>query len=502
LAHEAFKKLKLFDDQGLGEVVLYSALADLYESGRGVPGGKHRETAAIYYTKAADLGDDEAQLWLAKLFWVGDKELGYIKNVDEGLKLYNLAADRGNTEALAFLTQQSQSNTHITLSLGLRYEMGNGVTADDVKAMQFYQRAGNHAKPVLEALYRLAGLKEKYEKPLEAAELYAKLIRLKIKSDFVQMSLTKLDELCVLYNTNSVVFNTRGLLKEESRNFHEALIDFDQSINISTPPIDVLYARGNCLEELNMKDEAFTFYRELLGNIHAANRAVERLQHFAKGGDEKSRYVLVQYEAQQVFQKVGIAVSLEAAIPDMVKGKEDLYIRFIKGNLIYVPDCWNDVGKVVMPIAALSNPLDGTFDLSQCGIDAPNKIKVMTGFKNEVQSSDGVKEEFWIVPKFVLESEGVTPPTQEWQALLRSSVNWVDLIITKENSMIPLRLSSPAFPLYQRDTGKLFPQPCQRCRVVKSQYGQHCNPHSWSVRQQWHEGGERAVYETITVQFS
>lgn len=50
---------------------------------------------------------------------------------------------------------------------------------------------------------------------------------------------------------------------------------------------------------------------------------------------------------------------LGPAIPDIAKGYEEIYLRFIRGSLIYKPNKDSDVGRIDLPFAALPNPLEG-----------------------------------------------------------------------------------------------------------------------------------------------
>jgi hypothetical protein len=97
-------------------------------------------------------------------------------------------------------------------------------------------------------------------------------------------------------------------------------------------------------------------------------------------------------------------------IPDVARGHEELYERFMRGKLVYRPNRDDDSGMVEIPISSLANPLDGTFDLSACG-NTSLHLSIHTGFKSAVEMWKGKNDnpsavEMWICPKFL----GATAP--------------------------------------------------------------------------------------------
>ena len=93
---------------------------------------------------------------------------------------------------------------------------------------------------------------------------------------------------------------------------------------------------------------------------------------------------------------------IKAVIPEIVRGYEDIYERFLKGVLVYRPTEGSDVGKIELPIAALTNPLESTFDLSSCG-DTGQRLSIATGYRKGQISSNANKTEVWISPRFLIE---------------------------------------------------------------------------------------------------
>lgn len=81
-----------------------------------------------------------------------------------------------------------------------------------------------------------------------------------------------------------------------------------------------------------------------------------------------------------------------------------IYQRFLKGVLIYRPQEESDVGMIKLPIGELGNPLDGTFDLSQCG-DVGNYLSISTGYRKGKKVENAEKVEIWLAPRFLIEKE-------------------------------------------------------------------------------------------------
>lgn len=94
-------------------------------------------------------------------------------------------------------------------------------------------------------------------------------------------------------------------------------------------------------------------------------------------------------------------------IPEIARGYEDIYQRFLKGVLVYRPTEGSDVGKIEMPIAALANPLEGSFDLSLCG-DAGQHLSIATGYRKAKNPLNSSKVEIWLTPRFLIEKELAT----------------------------------------------------------------------------------------------
>jgi len=114
-------------------------------------------------------------------------------------------------------------------------------------------------------------------------------------------------------------------------------------------------------------------------------------------------------------------VPVRAAIPDIARGYEEIYERFLKGVLIYRPQEGSDVGKIEMPIVNLANPLEGTFDLSSCG-DTGRYLSIATGYRKVQTPANANKVEIWFTPRFLVDKE--MPQLAQNHHMRAISGNW------------------------------------------------------------------------------
>jgi hypothetical protein len=98
-------------------------------------------------------------------------------------------------------------------------------------------------------------------------------------------------------------------------------------------------------------------------------------------------------------KQAGVPVNSGVPIPPIAKGYEEIYKRFYNGLLIYKK---GQQDQVVLPIAGLTDPLNGTFDLSRCGY-VGKYLSIATGYKKAKNSANASKIEIWIAPKFLIE---------------------------------------------------------------------------------------------------
>lgn len=90
-------------------------------------------------------------------------------------------------------------------------------------------------------------------------------------------------------------------------------------------------------------------------------------------------------------------------IPSCIRQQDEtIYRRFAAGKLVFKPNRHHTEGMVEIPFSSLENLLNGTFDLSRCGILAEHFI-VSTGYKTRTITTDDPRTEVWITPKFLIE---------------------------------------------------------------------------------------------------
>lgn len=83
---------------------------------------------------------------------------------------------------------------------------------------------------------------------------------------------------------------------------------------------------------------------------------------------------------------------------------EDIYRQFLSGVLIYRPDPNSDEGMITLKISDLINPLEGTFDLSNCG-DTGQYLSIATGYRKAQTPANAWKVEIWFTPWFLVDKK-------------------------------------------------------------------------------------------------
>ncbi len=145
-----------------------------------------------------------------------------------------------------------------------------------------------------------------------------------------------------------------------------------------------------------------TTIAELEAAINGNATRIRQIQEEREKADQERRK-----KAEDLAGAVSIVerpITLTSVIPEIARGHEDVYRRFMNGKLVYKPNKDNDVGLIELPIAMLLNVLEGTFDLSRCG-NAERYLSINTGYKNEQRIEERSKLEIWFVPKFVVEKQ-------------------------------------------------------------------------------------------------
>jgi hypothetical protein len=90
---------------------------------------------------------------------------------------------------------------------------------------------------------------------------------------------------------------------------------------------------------------------------------------------------------------------VDIAIPEVARGFEEVYRRFLGGKLIYTDPTSKE--KKELPIRSLDNPLEETFDLSGCG-DTGKYLSISTGYRKGIKAENATKVEIWITPWFLV----------------------------------------------------------------------------------------------------
>lgn len=143
-----------------GNAAAQRGLGILYSNGSAVP--KDNLQAVVWFTKAADQGDSEAEYRLGEIYSQGDE--GVPRDHDRGLALMTKAADQGNTPSMyqlgeyyrnglfGFPKDQTQAvswqrkaaelgDSLAESRLGTAYQFGNGVPQDTAQASYWYNKA-------------------------------------------------------------------------------------------------------------------------------------------------------------------------------------------------------------------------------------------------------------------------------------------------------------------------------------------------------------------------
>jgi len=152
-------------------------------------------------------------------------------------------------------------------------------------------------------------------------------------------------------------------------------------------------------------------------------------------------------------------------VPEIARGYEDIYRRFLGGKLIYTDP--SSKAKKELLIRALSNPLEGTFDLSGCG-DTGQYLSISTGYRKAQKAENASKVEIWLAPWFLVNKNLSTtarhlqPIMGNWDAAAApvglfwtwggyDNLDWFDYLVT--NSM-DLLGSEDLYEKYKKSHGR------------------------------------------------
>jgi len=133
-------------------------------------------------------------------------------------------------------------------------------------------------------------------------------------------------------------------------------------------------------------------------------RKKQPIPHEAIVMDGLGKYYITRYRNITLEREEAEAERIRLSIPLVAQGHEAIYQRFLKGALIYRPQEGSDIGMITMPIADLTPPLGGTFNLSRCG-DTGKYLSISTGYKKVKKEENANKVEIWFAPRFLIEKE-------------------------------------------------------------------------------------------------
>ena len=153
----------------------------------------------------------------------------------------------------------------------------------------------------------------------------------------------------------------------------------------------------------------------------------------------------------------------DIAIPEIARGYEDIYRRFLGGKLIYTDP--TSKAKRELPIRALANPLEGTFDLSGCG-DTGQYLSISTGYRKGVKAENKSKVEIWLAPWFLVNknlsssANHLQPIMGNWDAAAApvglfwtwggyNNLDWYEYLVTNSFSVMG---SEDLYEKYKRHT--------------------------------------------------
>lgn len=137
---------------------------------------------------------------------------------------------------------------------------------------------------------------------------------------------------------------------------------------------------------------ALGFYFLTSGLLSAASHDTDNIQEYAQS--------FIPHAS--AFTQVPRPLVSDMMIPEIARGYEDIYRRFLEGKLIYTDP--NSKARKELLIRDLTNPLEGTFDLSECG-DTGAYLSIATGYRKAQKPENINKLEIWIAPRFLVEGE-------------------------------------------------------------------------------------------------
>ena len=201
-----------------------------------------------------------------------------------------------------------------------------------------------------------------------------------------------LEELCSLYTQTQ---NEVKIVQTQERIFQFTLMNEPENIGIYRNYSKFLKSIGKPQEAALQKQKYDATLQNLITEVKDLRLQLETLTSLLPKRAEETPKV----ERIEIIER-----PIRVAIPEVARGHEEIYERFLRGVLIYRPQEGSDVGKIEMPIANLANPLEGTFDLSSCG-DTGQYLSIATGYRKGVKAENANKVEIWFTPRFLVDKE-------------------------------------------------------------------------------------------------
>ena len=235
---------------------------------------------------------------------------------------------------------------------------------------------------------------------------------------------------------------------------------------------------------------------------HSHEQMMRWQERFSGVAELTSQLALMKKElqtlrAERAERTAPVARPMKLAIPEIALGHETVYERFLKGVLVYRPTAGSDVGKIELPIAALANPLDATFDLSNCG-DTGHYLSIATGYRKGKQAENANKVEIWLTPRFLIEKDlahragHYAPIMWTWDAQTapvglffnwggRDDLNYFDYLTTQDyDTLSSENLYEKWRRTVRREGGPYIPK-LFTDSYRNSGYTQHIRHNQWSV---------------------
>jgi len=305
------------------------------------------------------------------------------RDFSEAFKLFKTSAEKGHPDA-----------QH---RVGMLYEQGRGTEKDLAKALTWYQKA--YKKGLLKSGFegiRLSWmiLGDGDILPLKVEKYFRELVSMEsvltdrdpgqIKSSEVQyrLGILKGEGWGLKANPAESILHFEAAMKDGDIGFIE---DFSLIVPLVSSGIKTQFhgVLKRCVET------AYAAAQKT--NQGSAIRWLE-----SREGLWKERgFTLVPTLPTPVHGPVVNAL----AIPEEAIGYEEVYRRFLGGKLIYTDP--TSKAKTELPIRALSNPLEGTFDLSGCG-DTGQYLSISTGYRKAQKPENASKVEIWLAPWFLV----------------------------------------------------------------------------------------------------